>query len=102
MFAYLFSALFWFLHWLQPIFVPLGMITAWTLVILLGWSLWTTLRDGVANAQHLHRIPCADCRFFTGDYHLKCSIHPSHALSEVAINCPDYETDAIALPPSHS
>lgn len=45
---------------------------------------------GFGKAREMHRIPCADCQYFTGDYTLKCTVHPSTALSEDAINCPDY------------
>ena len=84
-------------HALQPILVPLCLVSAWAIVVLVGWSLWAALRDGVQNAQRMHQIPCANCEFFTGDYHLKCTVHPSRALSEAAIHCPDYEPTAKPL-----
>ncbi|WP_348251226.1 hypothetical protein [Leptolyngbya subtilissima] len=39
----------------------------------------------------MHKIPCAECRYFTNDHRLKCPIHPKIALSESAIDCPDFE-----------
>jgi hypothetical protein len=39
----------------------------------------------------LHQIPCPDCMYFTGDYRLKCPVHPIEALSEEALNCKDFE-----------
>jgi hypothetical protein len=45
----------------------------------------------------MHQIPCANCQFFTGDYHLKCPIHPAIALSEAAIGCPDYRSQSDRL-----
>lgn len=36
-------------------------------------------------------MPCSRCAFFTGSYHLKCTVHPCKALSEEAIGCLDYE-----------
>ncbi|KGF71902.1 hypothetical protein DO97_14460 [Neosynechococcus sphagnicola sy1] len=76
--------------WIKPILVPLCFIGAWGLTSLVAWSLGTALRDGLRNAQRMHQIPCARCQFFTGDYHLKCTVHPKVALSESAIHCPDY------------
>jgi len=82
--------LFFLIHTLQPLLGPLCFITAWALVFLVLGNLWTTTRDGVETLKQLHQIPCANCQFFTGDYHLKCTVHPSEALSEAAINCLDY------------
>lgn len=78
------------IHSFQPLLVPLCFVTAWTLVFLVLRNLWTTTRDGIGTLKQLHQIPCANCQFFTGDYHLKCTVHPSEALSEAAINCLDY------------
>lgn len=79
------------IHIIQPLMVPICFVLAWTIVFLTGWNLWAALRDGVTRARQMHRIPCSECRFFTGDYHLKCTVHPDSALSEEAINCSDYE-----------
>ncbi len=75
---------------LQPYLVPICFLCAWGLLAIAAWSLMSMLRDGVAKVKHLHQIPCANCRYFTGDYHLKCTVRPSEALSEEAVNCIDY------------
>lgn len=75
----------------QTLQVPVCFVAAWGLVVLLGWRLVATVRSGVMTSKHLHRIPCADCQFFTGDYRLKCTVHPDTALSEHAIGCRDYQ-----------
>ncbi|MBW4469783.1 MAG: hypothetical protein KME45_05195 [Stenomitos rutilans HA7619-LM2] len=79
-----------FVHALQPLLVPICFLSAWAVVGLLGWSLWAATRDTIARSQQMHRIPCAGCQFFTSDYHLKCTVRPSAALTEEAISCPDY------------
>jgi len=79
------------LHALQPLLVPLCFLLAWGFVILTIWNIWAFVRDSVARAKQMHQIPCTDCRYFTGDYHLKCTVHPSRALSEEAIGCQDFE-----------
>jgi len=53
-------------------------------------TVWSAIKDGVANAKRMQQIPCSHCQFFTNDYRLKCTIHPSVANSEQAINCRDY------------
>ncbi|MBC7970029.1 MAG: hypothetical protein H7Z11_07880 [Verrucomicrobia bacterium] len=78
-------------HAIQPLLVPFCFFFAWAIVGLLGWSLWTAGRETIARGQQMHRIPCAGCQFFTRDYHLKCTVRPSTALTEAAISCPDYE-----------
>lgn len=54
-------------------------------------SLWVALREGFAYLKRLHQVPCSRCAFYTGDYRLKCTVHPCKALTEEAINCLDYE-----------
>ncbi|MFQ4137172.1 hypothetical protein PGN35_012725 [Nodosilinea sp. PGN35] len=75
----------------QTVLVPLCFIVAWSLIGLIGWSLTTAVRDGVDRAAVMHKIPCAECRYFTNDHRLKCPIHPRIALSEAAIDCADFE-----------
>lgn len=54
-------------------------------------SAYSALRDGIERIRRLHQIPCTGCAFFTGNYRLKCTVHPVKALSEEAIGCLDYE-----------
>jgi hypothetical protein len=76
---------------IQPLLVPICFIGAWTLIILVAWSLWATARDSVTTAKQMHQIPCTSCKFFTDNYRLKCTVHPSIANTEEAINCSDYQ-----------
>ncbi|MGF1495819.1 MAG: hypothetical protein ACFB8W_03195 [Elainellaceae cyanobacterium] len=87
----LFNFLRLLLGFVQPFLIPVCFIAAWCLVFLLGWSVWSAFRDGLSRAKQMHRVPCSNCQYFTGDYHLKCPVRPSIALSEAAINCPDFE-----------
>jgi hypothetical protein len=82
-----------FIHLIQPILVPLCFVLAWGLVVLIIWQITSALRDGFARAQQMHRIPCADCSYFTDSHFLKCPLHPHTALTEEAIGCRDYESD---------
>ncbi|MGG6296221.1 hypothetical protein ACQ4M4_17670 [Leptolyngbya sp. AN02str] len=90
-FELFFGGLRWLIHGIQPLLVPICFVAAWGIVGITAWNLWASIRDGVQRAQQMHRVPCSECRFFTGDYHLKCTVHPDMALSEEAIDCPDYE-----------
>ena len=93
--------LYFLIQLIQPILVPICFITAWGLIILVSWGTWSAVRDSVTSAKKMHQIPCANCEFFTGDYHLKCTVHPATALSEDAIHCRDYEPTSQPLPVSH-
>ncbi|ERT08460.1 hypothetical protein M595_1573 [Lyngbya aestuarii BL J] len=75
---------------IQPFLVPLCFVCAWGLMILLVWSVGSAIFDTLRRAQRMHQIPCADCAYFTKDYHLKCPVRPTIALSEEAIDCPDF------------
>lgn len=82
----------WFMSEIvKPLTVPIYCFCAWTLIGLFFWSAWKAGREGVAQLRRLHQVPCSRCAFFTGDYRLKCTVHPSNALSEEAINCLDFE-----------
>jgi hypothetical protein len=87
----LFTLLYWLVWAIRPFAVPFCFVMAWGLILMVAWSIFAALRDGTARVKQLHRIPCADCCFFTNSYHLKCPVHPSVALSEEAIGCRDYE-----------
>ena len=76
---------------IQPFLVPICFFCAWAFIIGIIWSLWTTVQDTVTITKRLHQIPCANCQYFTGDYRLKCTVNPSVANSEAAINCLDYQ-----------
>jgi hypothetical protein len=56
-----------------------------------------SLNKGWSNLVRLHQIPCDRCAFFTGEFSLKCTVHPYKALNEKAINCLNYES---AIKPS--
>ncbi len=84
--------LLWFFHWLQPYLTPICFLLAWGLVIMVVWQIVAAARDGMSQAQTLHQIPCANCRFFTNSHHLKCPVHPTTAMTQAAIGCGDFET----------
>ena len=64
---------------------------AWAILFLSIGSLFFTLFQGKQHLQKLHDIPCSGCDFFTNDYRLKCTVHPTKACSEDAIDCLDFE-----------
>ena len=75
---------------IQPILVPLCFVLAWTFPFLLGWTLWSAIRETTSRAKQMHEIPCTGCQFFTNDYRLKCTAQPYIANTEKAIDCSDY------------
>ncbi|KST67348.1 hypothetical protein BC008_29575 [Mastigocoleus testarum BC008] len=75
----------------QPLLVPVCFVSAWLLVLLVGCNIWTAARDSINVAKKMHQVPCPGCRYFTDDYRLKCTIHPSIANTEEAIECLDYQ-----------
>lgn len=85
----------WLVSTVQALLVPVCFIVAWGLVGLAVWNLVISMRDGMDRAAVMHKIPCADCRYFTNDHRLKCPIHPKIALSESAIGCNDFEDSGL-------
>ena len=65
------------------------------LMILFSLSVVRAFKEGAEQVRKLHRIPCYKCDFFTNDYRLKCTVHPSLACSEEALGCMDFEPKII-------
>lgn len=80
-----------FIQLIQPLLVPICFVVAWMVVLMGLWSLWAAVRDSVQRARRMHQIPCSECRYFSGNYLLKCPVHPHDALSEAAIGCRDFK-----------
>jgi hypothetical protein len=76
---------------LQPFVESISLVVAWSVVILALWNIGAAAADSFSRAKRMHKIPCAYCKYFTDNPHLKCPVHPKIAMSEKAINCPDYE-----------
>ncbi|MGL5834917.1 MAG: hypothetical protein ACRC1Z_17045 [Waterburya sp.] len=74
----------------KPLLLQLRIVGAFSILSLCSWSLISCILDVIAQAKKMHQIPCSNCRFFTGDYRLKCTINPSIANTEQAIDCGDY------------
>jgi hypothetical protein len=82
-----------FVEAVVPIIFPLRFLPPCLLLFLLGWTIVSAIRDAVARGQQMHQIPCTQCRFFTNNYRLKCTIKPYIANTEQAIDCYDYQPD---------
>jgi hypothetical protein len=75
----------------QPVPVPICFVAAWLLVILAVWSSFKAVQSITSQFIRMHTIPCSSCQFLTGNSCLKCTVHPSIALTEAAIDCSDYQ-----------
>jgi hypothetical protein len=84
-----FKLISFLIYGIQPLLVPICFIGAWTVIILAVLSLWAAVRDSVTTAKLMH--PCTGCQYFTDNYRLKCTVRPSIANTEEAIDCSDYQ-----------
>jgi hypothetical protein len=55
------------------------------------YSVFLACKEGKSQIHKLHQIPCYKCDFFTKNYYLKCTIHPTIACTEEALGCHDFE-----------
>ncbi len=76
----------------QEVLQPIFFVSAWVLLFLLGWTLVRTITDLINRSKKMHEIPCTNCKFFTNDYRLKCTVQPRLANTEQAISCPDFRS----------
>lgn len=86
---------------LKNLALPLYWFVLASFISFFLWSIFVATQDGINRLKRLHQVPCGQCAFFTGDYRLKCTVHPITALSEEAINCRDFELSS-ALTSSRS
>ena len=77
---------------IEPLVNLLRLLFACLLLTICGWSLFSLLLDALTRAKQMHKIPCTQCRFFTNNYSLKCTVNPCIANTEEAIDCSDYQT----------
>ena len=78
---------------IEPLENLLRLLCACLVLTVCGWSLLSLLLDAVARAKQMHQIPCTQCRFFTNNYSLKCTVNPCIANTEEAIDCSDYQAN---------
>lgn len=69
---------------------PIYFLATLALIGIVLQTLYLAVRAAIFTTKALHQIPCAKCQFCTGNYYLKCTVHPSYALTERAINCRDF------------
>jgi hypothetical protein len=82
---------FYLLQTTATVIRPFYSVCAITFVIGSIGIVGKTFRQGWKHLQQLHQVPCSRCAYFTGDYRLKCTVHPAQALTEEAIDCRDFE-----------
>lgn len=76
-----------------PLFLAsLCFIIVWAIMVFTVSALCKVIdkKDGIVTTNRFKQVPCRNCRFFSNNYHLKCAVHPSTALTEQALNCSDY------------
>jgi hypothetical protein len=61
-----------------------------TVIVMIMMDFLAWANKGIQEIKTLHEIPCSRCRYFTGEYHLKCPVNPYAALTEAAIDCLDF------------
>lgn len=70
--------------------IPLCSMLVLAIFILMLPDVWKVARAKIATLNRFHQVPCKNCRFFTNNHHLWCTVHPSIALTKQALNCADY------------
>ena len=75
---------------LEPMLKPVYFVGAWILFLMLIGTVFTAIADVLKRAKQMHKIPCSNCKYFTNNYRLKCTVKPDLASTEAAITCPDY------------
>ncbi len=80
--------------------IIIARLLIWGTMILFVIDFALSMRRSVMSVRRLHSIPCANCCYATGDYRLKCSVHPTSAFSEEAIHCRDFAPSEATYQPA--
>jgi hypothetical protein len=59
-------------------------------ICILIYAYFSKSRKYSSNFNLLHSVPCRRCKYFSNNVHLKCTIHPTTAMTKQAIDCRDY------------
>jgi cellobiose-specific phosphotransferase system component IIC len=59
-------------------------------ICMLIYACFPKSRKYSSNFNLLNSVPCRRCQYFSNNAHLKCTIHPTTAMTKEAINCRDY------------
>jgi hypothetical protein len=70
--------------------LPFGLMTFWLLLMLKFSDTLNIASNKIKTLKILTKLPCRNCQYFTNNHFLKCAVRPSTALTEEAMNCPDY------------
>ena len=70
--------------------IPLGFTMVFTIFVVMLPDVWKFARARIATINCFHQVPCKNCRFFTNNHYLWCTVHPSTALTKEALHCCDY------------
>jgi hypothetical protein len=66
-------------------------ILGWLIVFIRALKAVRAAQNKTAHSLNpADNFPCVTCQFFSNNAYLRCAVHPSVALTEKAINCPDY------------
>ncbi len=69
-----------------------GFIMIWAGFLLVLSKIRTLREDNkiVFPVNHLNKLPCKTCRYFSNNHYVQCAVQPSIVLTEEAMNCSDY------------
>ncbi|MGF1514377.1 MAG: hypothetical protein ACFB5Z_11875 [Elainellaceae cyanobacterium] len=67
-----------------------GVMIATAFAVLLGRSLLRAKPKPTPVKRYRKQLPCTTCRFKGDNMHLRCAVHPYKAMTEEAMDCPDY------------
>ena len=71
-------------------FIPFCSMIFLVIFILKLLDVWKVARAKIIALNCFHQLPCRNCRFFTNNHYLYCTVHPSIVLTEQALDCSDY------------
>jgi hypothetical protein len=73
------------------VLIPLCLACVWAIAAIVSGLPKVTHEKNLALKRH-SKIPCRTCQFYSNNPYIRCAIRPTDALTEHAIDCPDYKS----------
>ncbi|WP_066381293.1 MULTISPECIES: hypothetical protein [unclassified Anabaena] len=70
--------------------IPFGLMTVCAIITLKCLNTWNLAKNKIDALTHTLQSPCRNCQYFANNPYMKCAVRPDIALTDKAIDCPDY------------
>ncbi len=75
----------------SSLLIPAGFVILSAIAISIYVFIPKQIHQAALDLKCRSKVPCRHCRYFSHNNYLRCSVHPTTAMTEKAIDCQDYD-----------